>query len=265
MITLLRSIAVAFTTYSRIPMPVFEWKDEDMKYSMCAFPLTGVVLSALSFCVYHLLISLRAGNLLLSVVMTVLPLLYTGGIHMDGFMDTTDALCSYGDRAKKLDILKDPHIGAFAVIHALIYVLFSLALWNELIRLNVEGYAENMLFYLVMTGYIMSRILSALAVVSFKKAKDEGMVSDISKAQDRKCRGILIGITTVFTALLVACTGMYSLCVIAPSVFTFLYYRRTSYRSFGGITGDLAGWFLQICELSILFTAVAVALVIGRG
>ena len=42
---------------------------------------------------------------------------------MDGFMDTMDAVHSYGDRTKKLEILKDPHLGAFAVICAVVYLL----------------------------------------------------------------------------------------------------------------------------------------------
>ena len=38
MMTFLRSVSIAFTTYTIIPMPVFEWKEDDTKYSMCAFP-----------------------------------------------------------------------------------------------------------------------------------------------------------------------------------------------------------------------------------
>ena len=52
-------------------------------------------------------------------------LLVTGGIHMDGYMDTMDALHSYGNREKKLEILKDSHIGAFAVIMTVLYVADS--------------------------------------------------------------------------------------------------------------------------------------------
>ena len=52
-------------------------------------------------------------------------LLVTGGIHLDGFMDTTDARSSYGDREKKLAILKDSHVGAFAVIGCSFYLILS--------------------------------------------------------------------------------------------------------------------------------------------
>ena len=262
MMTVLRSISIAFTTYTVIPMPVFEWKEDDMKYSMCAFPLTGIVLAVLSYGAYRLLIFLGSGSLLAAGIMTALPLMYTGGIHMDGFMDTMDALCSYADRPKKLEILGDPHAGAFAVIHAIIYVVLELALWSELIRLNIERYTGNVLFYLVMTGYVMSRILSAISVVCFKKAKDSGMASGLSKTQDVKSRLILTGFLIILILVLIIVTGAYSLCVIAPAGLVFLYYRKMSYSGFGGITGDLAGWFLQMCELSVLFTVVITAMIL---
>ncbi len=53
----------------------------------------------------------------------LIPVWITGGIHLDGYADTCDALSSYGDREKKLEILKDPHCGAFAVIRLCSYFL----------------------------------------------------------------------------------------------------------------------------------------------
>lgn len=257
-----RSIAIVFSTYSKIPMPIFEWKEEDLRYSMCAFPLVGLVLAALSCGAYRLMLCLGAGNLLTAGVMTVLPLIFTGGIHMDGYMDTMDALSSCGSREKKLEILKDPHIGAFAVIHAVIYTVAELSLWSELARLDIEGYMGNMLFYLVMAGYVMSRTLSAASVLTFKKAKADGMVSDLSKAQGTKCRTIIAAVLILLIVLMFVLYGIYALCTVIPAVSVFLFYRRMSYRSFEGITGDLAGWFLQICELSVLFTVVMTSMIL---
>ena len=45
-----KSIAIAFSMYSKIPMVQFEWKEEDMRYSMCFFPLVGIVIGLLSWC-----------------------------------------------------------------------------------------------------------------------------------------------------------------------------------------------------------------------
>lgn len=70
-------------------------------------------------------------NVSRALIFLVLPVIVTGGIHVDGYMDTSDAIHSYGDREKKLSILKDSHIGAFAVIRLLVYsaVYFAALFW----------------------------------------------------------------------------------------------------------------------------------------
>lgn len=64
-----------------------------------------------------------------ALVGAAVPLLVTGGIHMDGFLDTMDAVHSYGDRSRKLEILKDPHLGAFAVISFGVYMMLYLGVF----------------------------------------------------------------------------------------------------------------------------------------
>ncbi|MBR6569913.1 MAG: adenosylcobinamide-GDP ribazoletransferase, partial [Clostridia bacterium] len=111
---LIRSLAIAFSTYSRIPMPQVEWSDENRKYTMCFFPLIGAVIGLLLGAWLWLCDVLAIGAVLRGAVGALLPLLVTGGIHMDGFMDTMDAMASWQTRARRLEILKDSHTGAFA-------------------------------------------------------------------------------------------------------------------------------------------------------
>lgn len=118
------SCLIAISMYSRLPVPQVEWTDERMRHVMCFFPVVGVI-EGLCLGGWFLLAD-RIWKLSLTATVlwgAAIPLLVTGGIHMDGFMDTMDALCSYGDREKKLQILKDPHLGAFAVISAITYML----------------------------------------------------------------------------------------------------------------------------------------------
>ena len=84
-----------------------------------------------------------------------LPLLITGGIHMDGFMDTVDALASHQSRERKLEILKDSACGAFAVLYCGVYLLLSFALYYE-------GYAAGWI-YAFAPAFVLSRCLSACA------------------------------------------------------------------------------------------------------
>ena len=128
----MRAAIIAFSMYSRIPMPMFEWKEEDMKYAMCFFPAIGAVIGAVFFGMYLLLDRILTGKILAAGILLAVPLFITGGIHMDGFMDTCDARASYGDREKKLGILKDTHTGAFAVIFGGLYLILYAAACTEL-------------------------------------------------------------------------------------------------------------------------------------
>ena len=129
---LLRSLAIAISMYSKIPVPTVDWNEKNMKYAMCFFPVVGAVAGGLQLLIGYLLLKYTScGNLFFAIAMALIPVIVSGGIHLDGFADTVDALSSYGDREKKLEILKDPNTGAFAVIGLCVYFLADTALWSE--------------------------------------------------------------------------------------------------------------------------------------
>lgn len=96
---------------------------------------------------------------------------------MDGFLDTMDALNSYGSREKKLEILKDSRTGAFAVIGFGLYLVASLALWSE---------AKSEMLPVIGAGYVMSRSLSGLSVMVFPSAKKDGLGRTFQEQAHRK-------------------------------------------------------------------------------
>ena len=119
------SLIVAFSMYSKIPMPRTDWTDHSMKYSMCFFPWIGWVIGILEALWLYLSFLAGLSVLFRAAVFTVLPVLVTGGIHLDGYLDTSDAMSSWREREKRLEILKDSHTGAFAIINAGIwFILF---------------------------------------------------------------------------------------------------------------------------------------------
>ena len=97
-----------------------------------------------------------------------IPLLITGGFHVDGFMDTMDAVHSYQPKEKKLEILKDSHIGAFAVIMLAAYGMVYLAALSEIENRELEK--------IMCSGFFLSRCLCGISAVSFPLAKKEGML-----------------------------------------------------------------------------------------
>ena len=172
------------------------------------------------------------GALLRGAVGALLPILVTGGIHMDGFMDTSDALASWQSPEKRLEILKDSHVGAFAVLGCAGYLLLDAALLSEL-------------------------ACSAWAMSAFRSARPKGMLDAFAQAAQRRMLTISCAVYAVLCAVLWAIVGGWLAipCLLA-AILCAWYYRHMSYKQFGGITGDLAGWFLQITELTL--TAVIV-------
>ena len=80
---IIKSICVAFSMYSKIPMPRVEWNEKNMKYAMCFFPLVGAVIGGLMLLVQFLCGRFGFNTSVYAVVMTALPVLVSGGIHTD--------------------------------------------------------------------------------------------------------------------------------------------------------------------------------------
>ena len=243
-----RSLLIAFSTYSRIPVPQVEWNEENRRWSMCFFPLVGLVIGLLLWGWLALCGSLKIGPFLRVAVSAMIPLLLTGGIHMDGYMDTIDALASWQPKEKRLEILKDSHVGAFAVMGCAGYLLLSAALFAE------AATADGIRFIGV---FVLSRALSAFALVRMRNARNRGMLDDISRVAEKRLVTLSGGVYALLCLVLWLATGVRTalLCVLA-AVLCYLYYQHMSYKQFGGVTGDLAGWFLQVTEL--VLTAVIV-------
>ncbi len=242
MITLLKSFCIAFSTYSKIPMPQFAWEKEDMKYSMIFFPFVGAVIGLAEWGWYLLSTHVGIGRLCFALVGAAIPILISGGIHIDGFMDTVDALSSYQSKEKKLEILSDPHIGAFAVIAVVVYALLYVAGYSELFGEEV---------FLCYCGcFYLSRILSAISVLWFPCAKENGMLSCFSKASEKWIVTVLLGIEFVMAAFFIIFVGKVTGVIMLTIQFTHLWcYYIHSNKMFGGVTGDLAGFFVSLAEL----------------
>lgn len=247
---LLQSLVIAFSMYSKIPMPRVDWNEKNMKYALCFFPVVGIVIGIITYAIGQLLFLSSCNMLFRAVVMTLLPLLISGGIHMDGFMDTMDALSSYGDREKKLRILKDSHAGAFAIIGFGCYALWSLAVWSQV--------TPEMLG-IIAGAFVISRSLSGLSIVTFSPAREDGLARTFQDGAHKK----KVAVTMVIFLIAALCFMVWKNWQLAIGagvavLIVFLCYKRMCKKQFGGVTGDLAGFFLQMAEL-LMITGVIIA------
>lgn len=245
MIDILKSMAITFAMYSKLPVRSFNWEKENMKYCLLFLPMVGLVEGIFLIIFSIFFYKLKVNHILVAAFLTVLPILYTGGIHMDGFLDTMDALGSNQDKQKKLAILKDSNSGAFAITGGLVYILLYFAA-----MLSINNITK---IYILAISYILIRAYSALSLIVFKNARGSGLAfafSDNSLIYTNRVV-LLIFIVISSVAMIIVNVNYGLLCVIATYL-VFLYYRVKSFEEFGGITGDLAGYFLQLAELVVV-------------
>ena len=248
----LETIEVAFAMFSALPVPQPVWNEKNMRYAMCAFPLVGFACAGFWWRIFSVPYLLQGAGLCL------IPVLVTGGIHLDGYADTCDALASNAGPAKKQEILKDPRCGAFAVIRLCTYFVAYLALCEAL-----EPSPQAL--WCMGWAFVLERALSGLSICRFPLAKQTGLAHAFSTAADRSKAGyVLVGIAFLAAAGLLM-GGAAGAVMLAAGLLVFRRYRIVADKQFGGLSGDLAGWFLQRAELWMLAALTACQLVSGGG
>ncbi len=247
---MIRALIISFSIYSRIPVPQLEWNDEDMKYVLCFFPWVGAVIGLVTIVWGMLCNYIFAGRILYTAVGTAIPILVTGGFHVDGFMDSMDAFHSYQSRERKLEILKDSHIGAFSVIQLVLYYLIYLGAYSEI--------NSQRALAVIGAGFFLSRALCGIGAVTFQNAKKDGLLYLFSSKAHEKIVRTSLYIQLLLCFLVMIYLSLWTgVAAIAGALLTFGYYRYRCYKELGGITGDTSGYFVTVCEgVIVVITAV---------
>lgn len=240
-----RSAAMAFSMFSIIPMPRVEWKKENMRYMLCCLPLVGIVIALVLWGWFELCRVLNFGSFLFAAGGALLPVFVSGGIHLDGFCDTADALSSHAAPERKREILKDSHAGAFAIIFAVCFFIMYTALCSEL---EMSG----KVIFAVGLQHVTARSAGALASVVFPGSGSVGLLASFRDAGAKKSSLILSAWTLVCAAGLIAVSPAGGCASVLMTAICLVYLRRMSVRQFGGMSGDLAGFFITLSELMML-------------
>ncbi|MBQ8858140.1 MAG: adenosylcobinamide-GDP ribazoletransferase [Lachnospiraceae bacterium] len=241
--TFWNNLVVAFSMYSKIPMPNVELTEDNMKYSLCFVPLVGAVIGGI-LCGWNVAWPYLCNySFLPAVVFVIVPIIISGGIHVDGFIDTVDAICSHKPMERKLEILRDTHTGSYALFVTMSYFLIALGVWSEMPIDAVPVLA---------VGFVMSRALSGLATVIFPHAKTSKLLAVFTDGMNKKIVAIVMVLYIIASAALMCyLEPLYGSIGVLGAAISFAYYYYTSKKHFGGTTGDVAGYFVQVCELII--------------
>ena len=232
---------MAWGMFCAIPCPVKKWDGNKYPQMLLCLPLLGLLLGGIWALAGWALSVLHAPALFAAAVMAVLPYLLTGGIHLDGYMDCADAILSRRDRETRLRILKDSHVGSFAVIAFGILLLLSFSLFAS-VNLG-DGTWQKLIFIPA-----VCRGCSAWAVLNLKPLSSSGyaaMYGDPVPERHRLMAG-LMGLVLLFVpAFLWGLAGLYALMGAAGSLVTVAVCRK----NLGGMSGDISGSAITVGEV----------------
>lgn len=247
---LINSMIIAFSMYSKIPMPKTDWKEENFKFAFAFFPFVGLVIGVLIYAVYCLMLQFQSQTMFFAAMAILINVVITGGIHIDGFCDVMDAQSSHKEKEEKLRIMKDPHVGAFAVIYTAVLLIVQFGAYAQL-------FYSNKYILAVALTFAVSRMFSGLSIVLFPCAKESGLAAIFAKGASKKPIVLVLTIMLMMSFVaIILLYGWFGLVFLAAALLLFLWFYYFSKNQFGGITGDLAGYFLNIFETVMLFIAI---------
>ncbi|MGM0750974.1 MAG: adenosylcobinamide-GDP ribazoletransferase [Bacillota bacterium] len=225
----------------------------EMKWMVRTFPMLGLFVGAFLLGGYVFLTSFtQISSLGISFYIWVMPIVLTGGIHLDGYMDASDAFFSYREREKRLDIMKDPRVGAFGVL-SLVVLLSSRFLF--IYETILQSQSRILIGMVLVSIPFLSRMMMGASLIFIPAAQSSGMGYGLSKNVTRYdfiwiVFGLMLGGIGSF---FLNCFYFYALfTLVTLALFWFVYSR--SIKWFGGMTGDTIGGSVEGVELLLWMT-----------
>ncbi|MFF2448142.1 adenosylcobinamide-GDP ribazoletransferase [Neobacillus sp. NPDC058068] len=225
---------------------------EHLKKAVQTFPLLGLFQGVIYSGLFYLFHEFTPfSHLAVAFILWLATILLTGGIHLDGWMDASDAYFSYQDQAKRLEIMNDPRTGAFGVLS--IIVLLScrfLFIYESTLDAEYLSY-----IFIAMIPFLSKSVMGVL-LLTVKSAKNEGLGSLFQSAAKPQVLSIYPIYIAGFLFLVMLITKeffiVWLLVIVAAGCLFFC--RRKAVKWFGGITGDVIGASVEGTELILWMT-----------
>lgn len=235
-------IALTFLTRLPLPAPKVEITSEEFTRSYRYYPLVGLVIGLFLWLLAKVLI-LYFPPLVLGALLLVAELILTGGLHIDGFMDSMDGLLSARSPERILEIMKDSRVGAHASM-ALCGLLF--------LKFTLFASLTPTQYSILLVMPMLSRWVFQIGVIGFPYARAQGLgkgIHDTSRwLPFLVSGGVVLGISFFLVGLAGLIT--FGVCVIAVTLWA---YKISALL--GGLTGDLYGAIIELSEVICLLAA----------
>ena len=233
---LLTALAMTQSMFCAIPLPLRKWEEGASSHMMVWLTVIGLEIGLGWFGLFSLLESGSVPGLIGAAILSVFPFLMTGMIHLDGYLDVVDAVCSWRDAQRRREILKDPHVGSFAVVWCGILMLLQFAAFGSM---------EHGSPVLILIP-VVSRSLASVAVMTKPPMPSSQYSGEIRYPKSHRI--LLWGIVILSTGICITLWKTAGLALLGVIAGHFWALRR-GFRSLEGMNGDIAGFCITVSEL----------------
>lgn len=243
--------ATRFLSVLPLPGPPqhFETSNSDtetpqLKLGSAYFPFVGFLLATVLYLV-QLTFGLVLPRFALAAVLVVALVLLTGGLHLDGLMDTCDGLFGGRTRERRLEIMRDSRVGSFGVLGGICILLLKFALFT-----SMEAHTLSLAFFVVLPS---ARWAMVLALRTFPSARPGGLGATFRQTVTLP-KLIIAGTTALILAFVVG--HAVGVLVWLAATCTALLIGAWVTRLISGLTGDIYGAIAESTEVMALLLLV---------
>lgn len=242
----MKSFVFALQHLTRLHLVDLAFDQRQLGRSGMYFPLVGLILGLLLVLTDRLAGLLFPPTAAAAAILVGLVVL-TGGIHLDGFMDTVDGVFSGRPRERMLEIMKDSRVGAFGALGVFCLLLFKFSLLTGLTGRTYQA-------LIMMT--VLGRWAMTYAIARFPYARNEGM----GKLHSLHTGNFELAVASLTALVIVAATGgLGGMVIFCASLFFVHLMCVYLNRVLGGLTGDTYGFLNEITEVFILTLYIPLA------
>lgn len=192
----------------------------------------------------------EVSDLLLAILIVIGLIVLTGGLHLDGWIDMSDAFFSYGEKEKRLEILDDPRTGAFGVISVFCLLVLKIGVIYEMLLFGQLAIVPFLIFI-----PFIARMGMLLFFVTMQPAKEKGLAAYFKGIVIQNKLTVLIGAQSLLAFICWFYIGVFSLFIlVVVMLIAVVIYRNWSKKHFGGVTGDLLGALGEGLEVVLWLT-----------
>lgn len=250
----IKGLIMGIQFFTSIPIPYAVPMDrEHIERAVRMLPVLGLMQGVVYAGLLYILLNWTPLSPLAAAFFLWLALiLVTGGIHLDGWMDASDAFFSFREKDKRLKIMKDPHMGAFGVLSVIVLLSARFLFIYEIVL-----HAVDTVYVLIMLIPFLSKSLTGVLIIKVRAAKEDGLGTMFKKAAGRYTLWFYpLYIAIVLAALwLVQTEAIFGAVILVMMTGLFiLLAARKAVKWFGGITGDVLGASIEGVEVVLWMT-----------